>query len=94
LDCLGADVGWENETLRFPTTLDREAIISRLVRVRSAAETQGLTELAAMLGGAEQMSNARLGVAVVSALSWLSGKSEHQPLAARVEIIAVNLKNL
>ena len=87
-------VGWENETLRFPTKLDHEAIVKRLVGIRDMAAEKGPAELAALLAGVETMPSAKIGVAVISAIPLVAGKPEYAALASRLEIVAVNLKNL
>jgi hypothetical protein len=80
----------ENETLRWPTNLDRAGIEKRLVQLRDS----GVTELAGFFSGMEQMTPAQLGSAVVSALSWVQDKPEHRALATQLEMVAMNLKNL
>jgi len=85
---------WTNETLRFPTNLDRDAIVRRLVSIRERAIAEGPVELAALLAGVEQMTPARIGLTTIGAISLLAGKPEHQALASRLEMLAMNLKNL
>jgi hypothetical protein len=80
----------ENETLRWPTNLDRAGIEKRLTQVRDS----GVEELAAYFSGVEKMTGAQLGGAVVAALSWIQGKPEHRALATQLEMVAMNLKNL
>jgi hypothetical protein len=80
----------ENETLRWPTNLDRAGIEKRLAQVRDA----GVKELADFFAGLEKMTAAQLGTAVVAALSWIQGKPEHRTLATQLEMVAMNLKNL
>jgi len=84
----------QNETLRWPTNLDRAAIVQRLVQVREAAASRGLPEVAARFAGAETMTAPQIGAGVISALTWLQGKPEHRELATRLEMVAMNLKNL
>lgn len=83
-----------DETLRWPTNLDRGAIVERLVRVREAALIAGLAELAARFDGVETMPAPRIGAAVVAALTWLQDKPEQRSIVAQLEMVAVNLKNL
>lgn len=83
-----------NETLRWPTDLDRDAIIERLVRVREQAAAAGLAELAERFAGVETMDSPRIGAAVVSALSSLLDKPQERAIATQLEMVAVNLKNL
>ena len=80
----------EYETLRWPTNLDRAGIEKRLVQVRDS----GIPEMAARFTDLEKMTAAQLGSAVVSALSWIQGKSEHRNIAMQLEMCAMNLKNL
>jgi len=54
----------------------------------------GLTELADRFASVETMPAARIGATVIAALSWLQDKPEHSALAGRLEMFAVNLKNL
>lgn len=46
-------MGTENETLRWPTNLDRAAIEKRLVHARELALQQGLTDVANLLADVE-----------------------------------------
>jgi hypothetical protein len=84
----------EDETLRWPTNLDRPAIEKRLVEVREVARAQGFAEVAALFEGLEAMSPAQLGTNVVAALDRLQEKPEHRPIAMQLEMVAMNLKNL
>lgn len=83
-----------DDTLRFPTNLDRAAIESRLVEVREVARTQGLPYLTSLFEGIKSMTAAQLGTSVVAALTWLQDKPDHRPLTLQLQIIAMNLKNL
>lgn len=87
-------MGTDEETLRWPTNLDRGAIIERLVRVREAAASAGLAELAERFAGIEAMPSPKIGAAVVAALTWLQDKPEQRAIATQLEMVAVNLKNL
>ncbi|MEA3194301.1 MAG: hypothetical protein QOD26_2634 [Betaproteobacteria bacterium] len=80
----------ENETLRWPTNLDRAGIEKRLVQVRDA----GVQELARFFSGLETMTAAQLGTAVVTAMTWIQDKPEHGAIATQLEMVAMNLKNL
>jgi hypothetical protein len=80
----------ENETLRWPTNLDRAGIEKRLAQLRDSGET----ELAAFFSGMEQMTPAQLGSAVVAALGWVQEKPQHRAIATQLEMVAMNLKNL
>ena len=86
-----------DETLRFPTNLDRAGIESRLSQVRDAAKANGLAELAASLEGLSALTPAQLGAKVVAAITLMQDKQEqppHRKIAAQLEIVAMNLKNL
>ena len=84
----------ENETLRWPTNLDHDAIVRRLVDVRKAAEAGGFAALAEQLANVEGMTPAHLGACVISALNLVQEKPEHRALATQLEMVAMNLKNL
>ena len=84
----------ENETLRWPTNLDRAGIEARLVRVRKDAEAAGLPYLAELFSSVSGMTPAQLGANVVAALTWLQDKPEHRAITMQVEMVAMNLKNL
>jgi hypothetical protein len=83
-----------NETLRWPTSLDRTAIVRRLVQLRANTEAAGLPGLAARFAGVEGMTGGQIGAAVIGALTVLQDKPEHNAIAKQFEMIAVNLKNL
>ena len=84
----------ENETLRWPTNLDRGGIEQRLVQVRAYAESHDLPDQAARLAYLESMSSAQIGAAVVSALTWLQEQHEHRSITTQLGMVALNLKNL
>ena len=84
----------ENETLRWPTNLDRAAIEKRLVHARSVAEKDGLQEVARLLKDIEGKPPAHIAKAVMAALDWLEGKSELRAFTLQIEMVALNLKNL
>ena len=84
----------EDETLRWPTNLDRAGIEQRLAEVRDVARKLGLAEFVALFNDLEHMSAAQLGANVVAALTWLQEKPEHRPLTVQLEMVAMNLKNL
>jgi len=83
-----------NETLRWPTNLDRDGIVRRLVHVRDLAKARSLAEVAARFDGVESMTGPQIGASVIAALTWLQDKPEHRELAAPLEMVAMNLKNL
>jgi len=84
----------DNETLRWPTNLDREAIVERLVRVRTLAAEAGLVDLAARLEGVESLPSPELGAKVIGALTWIQEKPEFAAITAQLAMVAMNLKNL
>ena len=84
----------ENETLRWPTNLDRAAIEKRLVHAREVAEKDGLQEVAQQLKDIEGKPPAHIAKAVMACLSWLEGKSELRAFTLQIEMVALNLKNL
>ena len=83
-----------DETLSWPTNLDRAAIESRLVQVRDAAAAAGLSEVAQLLKDPQKMTGAQIGAAVVSALERVQEKHEHGAITTQLEMVAMNLKNL
>jgi hypothetical protein len=84
----------QNETLRWPTRLDRGGIQQRLALVREAAASENLPELASLLPDPATATPAELGSAVVAALSWLQDKPQHQAITLQLQLVAMNLKNL
>ena len=84
----------ENETLRWPTNLDRAAIVERLVQVRKVALAAGLADLAARFEGVETMPSTEIGSKVISALTWIQERPEHGALTAQLAMVAMNQKNL
>ena len=84
----------ENETLRWPTNLDRDAIVERLVHVRGLAEAAGLQDVAARFADVENLSSGHIGASVISALTWIQDKPEYPAITSQLAMIAMNLKNL
>jgi len=84
----------ENETLRWPTNLDRAAIVERLVRVRAMAAAASLPDLAARLEGVEALPSPEIGSRVIGALTWIQEKPEYSAITAQLAMVAMNLKNL
>ena len=84
----------ELETLRWPTNLNRAAIEERLGQVYESAKAGGLTHLAGLFADLKKLSAAQLGANVVAALTWLQDKPQHRALTTKVEMVALNLKNL
>lgn len=87
-------MSWDDETLRFPSHLDQAAIVARLVKLRQTGEKSGLAEFVEILAGVEAMPPAQLGMSIIAAITWLEDKPEHKALAGKMEMLAVNLKNL
>ena len=84
----------ENETLRWPTNLDRAAIEKRLVHARDVAQKDGLPGVADALKDVEGKPPAHVAKAVMAALSSLEGKPELRAFTLQLEMVALNLKNL
>ena len=84
----------ENETLRWPTNLDRAAIVERLVQLRAAAAAAGLEDLAARFAGVETMPSGEIGAKVITALTWIQEKPEYPALTTQLAMVAMNLRNL
>ena len=84
----------EDETLRFPTNLTHGDIVRRLVHLRRDARSNGLPEIAEQFMEVESMSAAQIASRVIAAMTWLQDKNEHSALTTRLEMIAMNLKNL
>jgi hypothetical protein len=84
----------DNETLRWPTNLDRAAINQRLVKAREVAGRDGLAEIARLLANIEHETPAHIAKAVMACLAWLEGKSELRAFTLQLEMVALNLKNL
>jgi hypothetical protein len=87
-------VSEENETLRWPTNLDRDAIVERLVQVRAQAAAAGLAEIAARFDDVQAMTSGQIGANVVAALTWIQDKSEYPAITSQLAMVAMNLKNL
>ena len=85
---------YENETLRWPTNLDRSAIVERLVQLRASAAAAGLPEVVGRLENVENLPSAEIGTRVISALTWIQEKPEYPAITAQLAMVAMNLKNL
>ncbi len=84
----------EYETLRWPTNMDRAAIVAKLVGIRESASGRGFPDLAGFFANVEDLPSAKVGASVISALTWLEGKPEHQEVGTQLSMVAMNLKNL
>ena len=82
------------ETLRWPTNLDRAGIEQRLVQVRDAALAAGLADIAKLFETPDQLSAAELGANVVAGLTLMQDKSGQAAITKQLEMVALNLKNL
>ena len=84
----------ENETLRWPTNLDRDGMVERLVQVRAMAAAAGLTNIAMRFDAVETMPSAEIGANVIAALTWIQEKTEYPAITSQLAMVAMNLKNL
>ena len=84
----------ENETLRWPTNLDRDGMVERLVQVRVMAAAAGLTNIAMRFDAVETMPSAEIGANVIAALTWIQEKTEYPAITSQLAMVAMNLKNL
>ena len=84
----------ENETLRWPTNLDRASIVERLVQVRALATAAGLADISARLAGVETMPSPAIGANVIAALTSIQEKPEYAAITTQLSMVAMNLKNL
>ena len=82
------------ETIRWPTNLDRAGIEKRLADARRTAEQEGWTEVAGLLAGIEGKSAAEIAKAVTAALEWLQRQPELRAFGLQLQMVALNLKNL
>jgi len=88
-----------DETIRWPTNLDRKAIDERLADVREKALESNLAELASRFVDVAAMPPAKVASNVVGALTWLLNRPEHErpqyeAITKQLEMVAMNLKNL
>jgi len=84
----------ENETLRWPTNLDRAGIVERLVQVRDMAAAADLTNIAMRFAAVETMPSGEIGANVIAALTWIQEKPEYPAITTQLAMVAMNLKNL
>jgi hypothetical protein len=84
----------ENETLRWPTSLDHKAIVLRLLVFRDAAQSRGLVDLASRFESVDGMAAAQIATNVDAAITWLQDKPEYRSLATQLAMVTMNLKNL
>jgi len=81
-------------TMKLVTNLDRAAIEAKLREVAAEAQAAGLGDLAKMFAGIEGMPKAQIEQRVNSATKWLADKPQHMKLAATLDLVGMNLKNL
>jgi hypothetical protein len=81
-------------TMKLVTNLDRAAIEAKLREIGAEAATAGLTDLAKMFVGIEGMPAAQIDQRVNNAIKWLADKPQHMRLAANLDLVGMNLKNL
>jgi len=89
----------DNETIRWPTNLDRTAIEQRLMRVADRATEFGLADVLGKFAGVKTMTAAQIATSVVAALTGLFNRPEHErakfeAITKELEMVALNLKNL
>jgi hypothetical protein len=86
-------VDW-SETSRFPTRLDRDAIIRRVAELHEWARSESLAELATILELPVNVSSAEIGSRILASLAFMASKPEYTVINKQLEILALNLKNL
>jgi hypothetical protein len=87
-------VSSHDKTLKLVTNLKRDGIEKRLGEARGAAQTAGLSDVAALLDGIEGADKAQIEEKVRSALKLLAGKSGHSGISELLELVEMNLPNL
>ena len=81
-------------TMKLVTNLGRAEIEAKLREVGAKAAAAGLTDLAKMFMGIEGMPAAQIEQRVNNAIKWLADKPEHMRLAATLDLVGMNIKNL
>lgn len=81
-------------TMKLVTNLDRAAIEAKLREIGGEAAAAGLTDLAKMFIAIDGMPAAQIEQRVNNAIKWLSDKPQHMRLAALLDLVGMNLKNL
>lgn len=84
----------QEKTFKLVTNLDREAIEATLAQVRKDAQSANLKDLADMFNGVEGMPRALIEQKVTNALRWLADKPQLNRIAAQLELVGLNLRNL
>ena len=86
-------VDW-SETARFPSKLDRDAIVARIAELHGWARSEKLAEMATLLELPANASSAEIGSRILSALALVGEKPEYAVIVRQLQILALNLKNL
>jgi hypothetical protein len=81
-------------TMKLVTNLGRAEIEAKLREVGADAAAAGLTDLAKMFMGIEGMPATQIEQRVNNAIKWLADKPEHMRLAATLDLVGMNIKNL
>lgn len=84
----------DDKTMKIVTNLDRAGVEQMLVEARSLAKARNLPELASLFNDVEGMPRAQIEQKIGNALKWLADKPEHKAIAAHLEMIELNLRNL
>ena len=89
----------DEETIRFPTNLNRKQIETRLIRVHAIAVQQGLRDVAGKFSDVRAMPASRIRSAVFGTLTMIGNKPgderrRYAAVARTLEMIALNLENL
>jgi hypothetical protein len=84
----------EDRTMKLVTNLDRAQIEAKLAELHAAAKAKGLADLAQLFFGVEGMPRVQIEQRVHNAQRWLAGRSEHGEIAALLDLVEINLKNL
>ena len=81
-------------TMKLVTNLDSAGIEAKLREIGGEAQAAGLADLAKMFAGIEGMPAAQIEQRVNNAIKWLADKPQHMKLAALLDLVGMNLKNL
>jgi hypothetical protein len=84
----------DEKTMKLVTNLDRSAIEAKLREVGGDAAAAGLTDIAKLFVGVQGMPAAQIEQRVGNAMKWLADKPQHARLAATLDLVGMNLKNL
>lgn len=78
----------------YPLNLGRDGIEQRLVWIREAARARRLDGIAGRFERLHTKSADEIASSIRDVLAWLKDKPEYRRLAAQLEVVAGNLKNL